>query len=107
MDLYLLLVIAATLLCSRIFSFVYGKFRVQENKIIASSRASTEQMSGNPFSVILSRSLGAKESTCSLITRSQEESLSDLSSRRQSKDQELRLCCSRKDTLLPLGVLTS
>ncbi|CDY29981.1 BnaC01g40270D [Brassica napus] len=31
MDLYLLLVIVATLLCSRIFSFVYAKFRVQES----------------------------------------------------------------------------
>ncbi|CDY21140.1 BnaA01g33710D [Brassica napus] len=40
MDLYLLLVIVATLLCSRIFSFVYAKFRVQENKIIASSSSS-------------------------------------------------------------------
>ncbi|XP_018438958.1 disease resistance protein TAO1 isoform X2 [Raphanus sativus] len=45
MDLYLLLVIVATaiftLLCSRIFSFVYGKFRVQENKIIAYSPPSS------------------------------------------------------------------
>ncbi|CDY21147.1 BnaA01g33780D [Brassica napus] len=40
MDLYLILVIIATLLCSRIFSFVYGKFRVQENKIIAYSSSS-------------------------------------------------------------------
>ncbi|CAN7075806.1 unnamed protein product [Brassica oleracea var. botrytis] len=40
MDLYLLLVIVATLLCSRIFFFVYAKFRVQENKIIAYSPSS-------------------------------------------------------------------
>ncbi|XP_022544290.2 probable disease resistance protein RPP1 isoform X2 [Brassica napus] len=41
MDLYLLLVTVSatifTLLCSTIFFIVYGKFRVQENKIIASS----------------------------------------------------------------------
>ncbi|CAN7075807.1 unnamed protein product [Brassica oleracea var. botrytis] len=124
MDLYLLLVTVSatifTLLCSRIFSFVYRKFRVQENKIIAYSPSSpsppspkstlppsTEKMSENPFSVIFSRSVGSKESTCSSITRSLEESLSALSSRRQSKDQELRLCCSRKDTPLHRGVLTS
>ncbi|CAN6922409.1 unnamed protein product [Brassica oleracea] len=41
MDLYLLLVIVATLLCSRIFSFVYAKLRVQENKIIAYSPSSS------------------------------------------------------------------
>ncbi|XP_013586604.1 PREDICTED: probable disease resistance protein RPP1 [Brassica oleracea var. oleracea] len=41
MDLYLLLVIIATLLCSRIFSFVYAKLRVQENKIIAYSPSSS------------------------------------------------------------------
>uniref|UniRef100_M4F5R1 ADP-ribosyl cyclase/cyclic ADP-ribose hydrolase n=1 Tax=Brassica campestris TaxID=3711 RepID=M4F5R1_BRACM len=45
MDLYLLLVIVATLLCSRIFSFVYAKFRVQENKIIASSSSSSSSSS--------------------------------------------------------------
>ena len=72
-----------------------------------SSRASEEKMSVSHSSAIFSRSVGEKQSTCSLITRSLEESISDLSSRRQSKDQELRLCCSRKDTLLPLGVLTS
>ncbi|KAG5416532.1 hypothetical protein IGI04_004099 [Brassica rapa subsp. trilocularis] len=45
MDLYLLLVTVSatifTLLGRRIFSFVYGKFRVQENRIIASSPKST------------------------------------------------------------------
>ncbi|KAG2306455.1 hypothetical protein Bca4012_084527 [Brassica carinata] len=41
MDLYLILVIIATLLCSRIFSFVYAKFRVQENKIIVYSPSSS------------------------------------------------------------------
>ncbi|KAL0858116.1 hypothetical protein Bca101_063270 [Brassica carinata] len=44
MDLSHLLVTVATaiftLLCSRIFSFVYAKFRVQENRIIASSPSS-------------------------------------------------------------------
>ncbi|KAG2243877.1 hypothetical protein Bca52824_094277 [Brassica carinata] len=45
MDLYLLLVTVAatifTLLCSRIFSIVYGMFRIQENQIIDSSCSSS------------------------------------------------------------------
>ncbi|CAN6922393.1 unnamed protein product [Brassica oleracea] len=52
MDLYLLLVIVATLLCSRIFSFVYAKFKVQENKIIASSPSSPSPKSSLPRNCI-------------------------------------------------------
>nr|VDD53392.1 unnamed protein product [Brassica oleracea] len=52
MDLYLLLVIVATLLCSRIFSFVYAKFKVQENKIIASSPSSPSSKSTLPRNCI-------------------------------------------------------
>ncbi|KAF3586919.1 hypothetical protein F2Q69_00031924 [Brassica cretica] len=48
MYLYLLLVIVATRLCSRIFSFVYAKFKVQENKIIASSPSSPSPKSTLP-----------------------------------------------------------
>ncbi|CAN6922407.1 unnamed protein product [Brassica oleracea] len=52
MYLYLLLVIVATLLCSRIFSLVYAKFKVQENKIIASSPSSPSPKSTLPRNCI-------------------------------------------------------
>ncbi|XP_013629019.1 PREDICTED: probable disease resistance protein RPP1 [Brassica oleracea var. oleracea] len=52
MYLYLLPVIVATPLCSRIFSFVYAKFKVQENKIIASSPSSPSPKSTLPRNCI-------------------------------------------------------